>query len=210
MTEEDQYSRHTYSYLALRRFVGFIGVSLPIVLIIGMALFFEGPVIQESISHYYYTGMGDVFVGLVCFVALFLFFYSGHDVWENIVTTVTGGFALGIAWLPTTKEGDLTTVGLLHLICATFFFLLLAYISLRLFSYKSPPVTSIQKALNKIYITCGTVIIVCVVLIFIFKLVIKHDSIYVFILESIALVFFGISWLTKGRANLMFRIQTPQ
>jgi len=74
MEKENKYSIHTYSYLSLRKAVGWIGMSLPFVLMLGVILIFNGNLIQESISHYYYTGMRNVFVGALCAVGLFLFF----------------------------------------------------------------------------------------------------------------------------------------
>ena len=79
MDPKDKYSRHTYSYLALRKAVGWIGILLPFALMLGGFLIFKEEIIQESISHYYYTGMRDVFVGALCAVALFMFFYSGYN-----------------------------------------------------------------------------------------------------------------------------------
>ena len=58
MVVETKYTRHTYSYLALRKAVGWIGILLPFVLMLGVYLIFKGPFIHESISHYYYSKMG--------------------------------------------------------------------------------------------------------------------------------------------------------
>ena len=88
----DPYAQHTYSYLALRKAVGWIGIVLPFVLMFG-ALLLKDEVIQESISHFYHTKMGDVFVGALCAVALFLFFYSGHDKLDNWAGNMAGFFA---------------------------------------------------------------------------------------------------------------------
>ena len=45
MTDESKYSRHTYSYLALRRAVGCIAMLLPFVLMLGEYLIFGDKVI---------------------------------------------------------------------------------------------------------------------------------------------------------------------
>ena len=63
MSINHKYSRHTYSYKELRKAVGWIGILLPVTLMIGVSIIFNEEVFQESISHYYYTGMGDVFCG---------------------------------------------------------------------------------------------------------------------------------------------------
>lgn len=96
MELEDRYSRLTHSYLDLRKTVGLIGVALPFVLMGGLRLFFNTEETPTSISHYYHTGMGDVFVGALCAVALFLFFYSGHDKKDNWLGNIAGFLPLGL------------------------------------------------------------------------------------------------------------------
>jgi len=66
----------TYSYLALRKAVGWIGMLLPFVLMCGVSLIFKSDIKLQNISMYYYTGMRDVFVGALCAIGLFLFFYK--------------------------------------------------------------------------------------------------------------------------------------
>ena len=61
----------TMSYLGLRKSIGFIGLLVPIVLLIAGVFFLEGR-IQPSISHFYYTPMGNYFVGLMCAIGVFL------------------------------------------------------------------------------------------------------------------------------------------
>src|SRR5689334_5098109 len=67
------------SYLTLRKIVGLLGVFLPAVLAVGNMLMRGGWYMQPSISDYYYTEMRDVFVGMLCAVALFLLSYKGYD-----------------------------------------------------------------------------------------------------------------------------------
>ena len=98
MEKKDKYLRHTYSYLALRKAVGWIGMLLPFTLMLGVFLIFKGEIIQESISHYYHTDMRDVFVGALCAIALFMFFYSGYDKWDDRAAT----FALSGLQFPDT------------------------------------------------------------------------------------------------------------
>ena len=92
MDPKDKYSRHTYSYLALRKAVGWIGILLPFALMLGVILIFKGEIIQESISHYYHTEMRNVLVGALCAVALFMFFYTGYDKWDDWAGNVAGFF----------------------------------------------------------------------------------------------------------------------
>jgi hypothetical protein len=122
----NRYSRHTYSYMTLRKAVGWIGLLLPFVLMFGGFFIFKGKFVESSISYYYHTDMRDVFVGALCAVALFLFFYSGYDKWDDWAGNQGGLFALGVAWFPTTKSGPGDWAGQVHLICALLFFIILA------------------------------------------------------------------------------------
>lgn len=203
MAPTDKYTRHTHSYWALRKAVGWIGILLPFTLMIGVFVIFKGNVIQESISHYYYTGMRDVFVGGICAVALFLFFYSGYDKWDNWVGNFAALFAIGLAWFPTTELGPSTWIGKVHFTCATLFFLTLAGFSLFLFTIKGKDPTPQKLTRNKIYVICGLIMIACLISIAIyynFMHVDNSGSSFVFWAETVALIAFGVSWLTKGGA----------
>ncbi|MCH7962322.1 MAG: DUF998 domain-containing protein [Bacteroidetes bacterium] len=201
MDPEDKYFRHTYSYLALRKTVGWIAILLPFTLVLGVFLIFNGEIIRESISHYYYTDMRNVFVGAICAIALFLFFYSGYDKWDDWAGNVAGFFAIGLAWFPATEMGSSNLIGKIHFACAAIFFLTLAVFSLFLFTKKGSNPTPQKLRRNKIYVICGLIIIACLI-----AIVVYHNFIYdvnsascfVFWAETIALIAFGVSWLTKG------------
>jgi len=201
MNLNDKYLRHTYSYLALRKAVGWIGILLPFILMLGVFLIFKGEIIQESISHYYHTGMGDVFVGALCAVALFLFFYSGHDKWDDWAGNIAGLFAIGVAWFPATEVGPSDLTGTIHFTCAALFFLTLAIFSLFLFTRKGSNPTTQKLTRNKIYVICGLIMIACLAAIAIYLNFIQNEnseSSFVYWAETVALVAFGVSWLTKG------------
>lgn len=203
MNTNPKFSRHTYSYMDLRKAVGWIGILLPFTLMIGVLFIFDEKVIQESISHYYYTGMGDVFVGALCAVALFMFFYSGYDKRDDWTGNLAGIFAIGVAWFPVTETGTATGAGIIHVICAGLFFFILAVFSLFLFTRGEENPTRQKLKRNKIYVTCGLVILACLIAIALYH-TISHDenskSSFVFWAETLALVAFGFSWLTKGEA----------
>ena len=201
MSTEPNYSRHTYSYLALRKTVGLIGILLPFTLMLGVFLIFEEDTIQKSISHYYYTGMRNVFVGALCAVALFMFYYSGYDKWDNWAGHVAGLFAIGVAWLPTTEAGSSDLIGKFHFACAAIFFLTLTVFSLFLFTKKGSNPTPQKLTRNKIYVICGLIMAACLIAIVIYHNFIRvenSESPFVFWAETVALIAFGVSWLTKG------------
>ncbi|MEZ4902927.1 MAG: hypothetical protein R2822_14830 [Spirosomataceae bacterium] len=207
------------SYLFLRKSVGVLGFSLPIVLVVGGFWIGQCADIQASISDYYHTIMRDVFVGMLCAIALFLFSYNGYDSRDRRAGILGCIFALGIAFFPTANDYSICTIptsfapapliGQLHLLFATLFFLVLTYFALFLFtetSKKNP--TDEKRKRNKVYIVCGYTMLGCIVAIAVYKLFMEdkwlHLNAYnpIFWLETIALWAFAVSWLIKGELLL--------
>jgi hypothetical protein len=95
--DEDQL---VISYLCLRKFVGWIGTLLPIVLLVGVAIS-SAQARPDSMSGYYYTDMRNVFVGALCALGAFLGAYDGYDCVDRWITNVAGFCAIGVAFCPT-------------------------------------------------------------------------------------------------------------
>lgn len=200
------------SFQSLRKTVGWLGISLPVAMIAGNWMIGGCTRLQDSVSHYYYTVTGDLFVGILCAVALFLFAYQGYDRRDNLWTCLAGVFALCVALFPTNNNssGSCAIISLpdsevrraIHYTCAAAFFLILVGISLFLFTKSKGPKTPEKKMRNKIYQVCGIAILVAILLIGLYGLTTgeSHWSPYkpVFWLEWVALLAFGISWLVKG------------
>ncbi|MEM8856954.1 MAG: DUF998 domain-containing protein [Chloroflexota bacterium] len=210
------------SYKFLRRMVGVLGMLLPVILYFGRRIVFQEP-LMGSISEYYHTGMGDVFVGILCVTGFFLYSYRGYEgEIDGYLSTVGGLLALGVAFFPTSAELVPVTgnaeidqyavralpefVGRLHLLFAVGFFAVLAYFCLFLFTKTADPLnmTPQKKIRNRIYQICGWIIIVSLVLAGIY-IGIGGDAESalaplrpVFWLEAIAIEAFGFSWLVKG------------
>ena len=205
--EEYSDENRIISYNSMRRNIGIFGMSLPFVLIIGSVLFFNYNEIQVSVSQYYHTGMRDVFVGIIFFVALFLFAYRGYNILDRIAGIIAGTAALGIALFPAAIVKPGNWIDTVHIISASVFFITLALISIFLFTlteYDKPKEKSDEKKnRNKLYRVCGIIMLGCMLLILLwFRIdetypeLIKYKP--VFCLETIALIAFGISWLAKG------------
>lgn len=199
------------SYLGLRKSVGIIGTALPFVLALGYMLL-DGPGIQSSISSYYYTVMGDVLVGSMFAIAVFLMSYRGYERKDDVAGDLACLFAIGIAMFPTTPDVDPSStqkiIGILHFVFAASFFLTLAYFCLALFRKKAPNKDPTPQKLkrNRVYTLCGYTILVCLALIILIAFVVNNNTLAkldpIFWLESLAIIAFGISWLTKGEAIL--------
>ena len=201
-----------FNYLFMRKAIGILGISFPFILIIGSLITGGCNEIQSSISSYYYTKMRDVFVGILCAVALFLFSYKGYDYRDNIAANLGCIFALGVAFFPCGPDYPLPNgcqlTSALHLVSAALFFAVLIFFSLYLFR-KSYTVRKERlkkehfrqkNRRNFVYWFCGIAMLLCILSILVIEIWFeeKRNSHWEFWLESIALVAFGISWLTKG------------
>jgi hypothetical protein len=95
-------------------------------------------------------------------------------------------------------------VGVLHLVFATIFFVVLAVFSLVLFTKTRPGAmpTGRKRTRNAVYRVCGVVILLCLVLAAVTGLVlapeVKDALRPLFWLEAIAVFAFGVSWTVKG------------
>lgn len=201
------------SYKVLRRFIGILGMALPVVLIAGGFLQ-KGNGIQGSLSSYYHTNMQDVFVGILWAVGIFLISYKGYDPLDNWITNLSGLFAIGVALFPTTAgPGNSNLLGVfqlkphisgtLHLVWAFLFFFLLAFNAFFLFTKTGDTTPGPQKIKrNRVYRICGVLIMmslagIMVYMLFLQKTVLRNWA-PVLILEILALWAFGFSWLVKG------------
>src|SRR5258708_38331990 len=73
------------SELTLRRLIGILGIILPVALMI-----VGGSPIQPTISNYYYTAAGNIFVGTMCAVGAFLSCYQGWDIRDFLLSLIAG------------------------------------------------------------------------------------------------------------------------
>lgn len=196
-------------YMTLRRAVGLLGTALPFVLSLGALVVFQTG-IQPSMSHYYHTGMRDVFVGALWAIGVFMISYRGYGPQDELAGNIACVSAVGVALFRTTP-GDLVPPdlpGVLHFVFAASLFSTLAYFSLFLFTktdQKHPKRRKLQR--NQVYRVCGGILVASIVLIGLLSFLPfdkKALGAYhpVYWLESIGVVAFGISWLTKGEALL--------
>lgn len=208
------------SYLSMRRMIGILGIALPVVVVAG-GLIQNKIEIQPSISGYYYTNMRDFFIGILCIVSIFLISYKGYEKIDNLVGNLSGIFALGMVLFPTEMcNGTSSNVGIfllndnlsgyIHLTFGFLFFITLSFNSIFLFTKRQPGhFNEAKRKRNLIYRLCGSIMILATLLIVVYTFFLRNtafDKVYpVLILETIALLAFGISWLVKG--NTFFKDQ---
>jgi hypothetical protein len=200
------------SYLGLRKAVGIIGIALPFVLAFGKMLLTWSAGIEPSMSAYYYTQMGDVFVGSLCAIAVFLMSYRGYERQDRIASVLACIFGIGIALFPTAPLENATSAdqltGRVHLGFAALFFLTLAYFCLALFRKTDPsrPPTTRKLQRNGVYTVCGYTILACLALIVLTQTLLDEAAVKkldtLFWLEAVCVLAFGMSWVTKGEAIL--------
>jgi hypothetical protein len=206
------------SYLLMRTIIGFVGITFPIVLIVGDHLLdSNAPFARTSLSAYYYSGMRDFFVGGLFTAGLFLITYKVFEKsLNNLLSIIAGVAAIGVALFPTDRfEGSTATltplqarigegiVADVHFTSAGVFMVSLAIISF-FFGVqegrRTPGQARMSPAFWRWFHWFCTVLILGAVL-FVIESKRQHTSTtshQVLIGETVALVAFGLSWFFKG------------
>ena len=188
----------------LRCMIGWLGMTLPWIVVLLIKYF------PQSISATWYTNACTVFMIILGSAGLLLISYKGYEPIDDITLTLSGIAGLGICLFPCHVDGIDGKVGtflinayvsnIIHCVCAFIFFGLLSYNSMFLFTKTSDSdnVCAVRKITKKqirniIYRICAIGMMASFLL-----LLLPNFSIKVWLVETIALFFFGISWLTKA------------
>ena len=198
------------------RYIGILGFSVPIVLIIGTV--YKGcEEVLHTISSYYHSVMGDFFVGALCAIALCMYAYKGYDNTDNVLSNLAGLCLLGVAWFPTSICNENlacidycdvdSIIGRMHYISATIFFLILAFFCIFQFVKGDEPFSKQKRKRNTVYYTCGALILISILSIAVraftnINFPLFDYSCYVFWAETVALWSFSTAWLIKGEVML--------
>ncbi len=207
------------SYNRIRKLVGFLGLLLPIIIVLGYWGFLP------SISLFYYTRSAVFFIAILAAFGLLLISYEGYEpkksekgLSDNMVSHI-GGFAILIVVLvPTCCKPELSvcqvcpsegfclfghtdkTIDIFHLLSAGIFFFFMGYMSIINFRRGT------DKKYHPMYKLCGYIIWFSLLLLIIefgIRLsglgkgyITPYD---VYIMETVMVFAFAISWLLKGR-----------
>ena len=196
----------------IRNIIGFLGMILPWVALLGTFLVSKNIELSDdfwsnlSISATYY--LTPALTGILTTAAVVLMCYDSYEPIDDIITTLSGVCGLLIVLFPCHCCVSPDKVGLfqlpanishiIHSVSAVCFFLLLAFNSLFLFTRskdEKSKQTKQKKTRNIIYRVCGYGMLAALILM---PLPI-HFFAKTFIVETIALTFFGVSWLVKGQ-----------
>ena len=183
--------------LRLRAIIGWLGMLLPWIVVVLIGYF------PPSISATWYTNACTVFMIILGSASFLLISYKGYDKIDDILLTCSGIAGMGICLFPCSIPSVTGEVGTfliddqisntIHFICAIIFFGLLAYNSLFLFTKSGGgEITKEKKARNIIFKICGIGMVAS------FLILLIPIPCKIWIVETIALFFFGISFLTKA------------
>ena len=168
--------------------------------------------ILRSVSAYYYTGAVAAFVGVLIALAAFLFTYRGYDNKDRrrdrVAAIIAGVAAVVVAFFPTAAPRGLPepswwtlTIGIIHYVAAVVLFGSFIFFSLFLFTKSNlkpgQRAPWDKRARNGIYLLCGVAMVGCVL----WALGAWLMDGPIFWPEALALEFFAVSWLAKGRAD---------
>ncbi len=210
------------NYTRLRVTLGVLGMIMPLVIFC-----VNGFQIEPSISEFYYTDSMVVFTGILIAFGLFLLSYKGfgrdkgEKISDNAVTNMAGVFVLIVAFVPTQCSGPECTelfldavafghqksiVGKIHLISAALFLISMGYMSFVQFAKegesKSKDCEDEQIVRRRCIVYKFSGIMIWLSLLFLALYFVgafgKIENV-IFWIETIALEFFGISWLVKSK-----------
>ena len=137
--------------------------------------------------------------------------YKGYEKIDDISATIAGVFGILVCLFPMTYLPDpATKTGILHLpsnisnifhcASAVGFFGVLAFMSFFLFTKTSGEMTKQKKIKNAIYRVCGVGMLASFLLMLLNLIPGVHIYNLTWIVEAIALFFFGTSWIVKSNA----------
>jgi len=204
--DSDPYIR---SYVRMRFAIGLLGFLLPPLLVFLEPILFDGqPYPRGSLSAYYYSGVRELFVGMLCAIGVFLVIYKIADrTREGRLSTYAGAAVIVVALFPTGKPGKGVEptplqsllgeewVEGIHFGFAGAFIFFLGLICLTFGRHRHE-----RRSLHR---ACAVVIGVALALAVIAGATGEPDK-GILIAEFVAVWAFAISWLATVERNLLF------
>jgi hypothetical protein len=141
-------------------------------------------------------------IGSLVLASFFFLTYKGHDVWDNILTSISSISAIGIVVFP--MYGPFDKVGLfmvpndtshiLHCIMAAVLFVSFALMILTQFTKGK------DKKRNIVYYVCGSAIVVFMVN-EVLAYIVPYAEYWTIINEFFMLEAFAVAWIVKSRVT---------
>ena len=190
----------------MRIMIGILGMLLPwLVALITLSW-------PQSISITYYSVFAvGTFMVILGSAGILLINYKGYEKIDDIMATIAGIFGILICLFPMTYlDNPEMQTGVLHLpsnisnifhcISAFGFFGVLAFMSFFLFTKTKGEITKQKKIKNIIYRVCGIGMLGAFLLLLLNLIPAVNIPNLTWIVEAIALFFFGTSWIVKSDA----------
>ena len=207
------------AYFRVRQALGWLGLSLPVLLIVTGALS-DG--LAPSVSDFFHTLSRDVYVGVLVSIGIFLFVYEGYDrqpgetLADNWIATVAGVSVIGVALFPNeSPTGEvaaltqhLVGVGMspaFHYSSAFIFFYCMGHFCFFRFAKTHDP------RRRRFYRACGWAIVASCAGLFVATILRQAGSPevatlvteleIVFWVEVLGIWAFSLAWIVKGRGD---------
>ena len=208
------------SYFRVRQALGWLGLSLPFLLIL-TGILSDG--LAPSVSDFFHTLSRDVYVGVLVSIGIFLLVYEGYDrqpgetFADNWIATVAGVSVIGVALFPNeSPTGDVASltqhllgVGLsplFHYSCAFVFFYCMGHFCMFRFARTH------DARRRRFYRGCGWAIVASCAGLFVATILrqaggpdvsaMVTDLQIVFWVEVLGIWAFSAAWIVKGRGDL--------
>lgn len=219
------------SYYRVRQALGYLGFSLPFLLILSGIISRSG--LEPSVSDFFHTLSRDVFVGVMFSIGTFLVVYEGYDrqpgesFTDNWLATVAGIAVFGVALFPNESPTGSVAALTQHLVgvnisplfhyssCFIFFYCMGHFCMFRFSKTR-------DLKRRRIYRTCGWTIVACCAALAVASIWKKNgppvmtgivlDYDVVFWIEAVGIWAFSFAWIVKGRGDqeLMTRLFNMQ
>ena len=194
--------------IRLRVVLGSLAILLP-----WIVAFLAGKFPASISATYYLPQCITPFMGILVSASVLLMCYKGYDLQDDIILCLSGIMGLGICLFPTytdtsefvgTFQVPVAVSSNIHNISAFIFFALLSYNSFFLFTKGNNNPTRNKKIRNIIYRICAIGMLASFLI-----LLLPAFYIQVWLVETIALFFFGVSFLTKADVFPFLFCDTP-
>lgn len=211
------------SFHVMRVIIGALGLALPLLLLLGDALFLKSPLWPRgSISAYYYSAMRDEFVGILVAIGVFLVCYHvSRRRLENWLSTSAGAAAVMVALFPTgvpPTGGVMTALqellgeqrtALIHGVSALALFSTLALMSYLFGRREGSRERSRGQRQSPTFwrgyhYLCAALMVLSMLAVLLSKLTGLYQEHATWVGEVVALSAFGASWFAKGMDPRLF------
>jgi hypothetical protein len=183
----------------IKLIMGVIAISLATL----TSVFSETPLDSISASYHEEGWSSTIFVGFLFAISAFLFAYHGRSVFELVISKIAAISALGVALFPCSCGGHPEIIPGVHYISAAVMFLILVAFCFSFFKRARSKGHTQAMFRAFIYAFCGTGIFISIAVIgldiILDEAISSRISRLTYYCEAMALIMFGIAWLTASR-----------